>query len=40
MNFWPAVTGHVYFNVGKIVTRVNDAVYSRTPVYTNVEVHR
>ena len=41
MNFWPTVTGHVYFNVGKIVTRVNDAVYSRTPVYTNnVEVHR
>ena len=40
MNFWPAVTGHVYFNVGKIVTRVNDAVYSRTPVYTNLEVHR
>ena len=40
MNFWPAVTGHVYFNVGKIITRVNDAVYSRTKVYTDVDVHR
>ena len=40
MNFWPAVTGHVYFNVGKIITRVNDAVYSRTQVYTDVDVHR
>ena len=40
MNFWPAVTGHVYFNVGKIITRVNDPVYSRTKVYTDVDVHR
>ena len=40
MNFWPAVTGHVYFSVGKIITRVNDAVYSRTEVYTDVDVHR
>ena len=40
MNFWPVVTGHVYFSVGKIITRVNDAVYSRTKVYTDVDVHR